>query len=167
MDWKNLVTDIAKAGAPILGGVLGGPGGATIGAMIAGLFDADPNDPQDIAMKMAIDPEATIKLQELELDHKIELEKLYLADMQSARQREQEITKATGALNTPMYILAGVIVVGFFVLMLVLMKCAIPENSKDVAFILFGALSASFVQVVSYFFGSSKGSADKNILIKK
>lgn len=166
MDWKKLGTDIAKVGAPILGGVLGGPGGATIGAMVASLFDADPTNPQDIALKMAGDPEAALKLRELELSHKVELEKIYLGDVQSARQREVDITKVTGQLNVPMYILAGIIVAGFFALILVLMRYAVPEGSRDVAFMLFGSLSTSFGMVVSYFFGSSKGSADKNAVLQ-
>jgi len=167
MDWKKLGKQVVSAGAPILGGVLGGPGGATIGAMVASLFGADPNDPNDIAIKMAADPEAAIKLRKLELDNKVELEKLYLQDVQSARQREVEVTRATGRINWPLYILAAVIVVGFFTLMFVLMKHAVPEGSREVAFMLFGALAASFGQVVQYFFGSSKGSADKNAMLAK
>lgn len=167
MDWKKLGKDVVSAGAPILGGVLGGPGGATIGAMVASLFDADPDDPKDIAVKMAADPESAIKLRTLELNHKVDFEKLYLADVQSARQREVEITRATGRINWPMYILAGVIVIGFFTLVFVLMKYAVPEGSREVAFMLFGALAASFGSVVQYFFGSSKGSADKNAILAK
>jgi len=167
MDWKKLGIDIAKLGAPILGGALGGPGGATIGAMVASLFDADPNDPNDIALKMAGNPEAALKLRELELNNKTELEKIYLMDIQSARQREVDVTKATGQMNMPMYVLAGIIVAGFFGLILVLMKYTVPEGSREVAFMLFGSLSTSFGAVVTYFFGSSKGSADKNAALQK
>ena len=167
MDWKKLGKDVVAAGAPILGGILAGPGGAGLGAMVASLFGADPTDPQDIAIKMAGDPEAHIKLRKLELDNKAELEKLFLADIQSARQREVEVTRATGKTNWPMYILAGAVVIGFFTLMFVLMKYTVPQGSREVAFMLFGSLSTSFGAVVNYFFGSSKGSADKNLMLQK
>lgn len=162
MDWKNVGKQIVKTGAPLLGGVLGGPGGAVIGGLVARIFGADPDDPEDVARKIAADPDALIKLKQLEMEHKRELEKMYLADVQSARQREIEVTKATGKTNWPLYILAGVVVGGFFVLVGLLMRFEVPDGSREVAYMLFGSLAASFGGVVNYFFGSSKGSSDKN-----
>ena len=63
------------------------------------------------------------------------------------------------------YILAGLIVIGFFALLTLLLFRTLPEDSSGVIFMLFGALSAAFGAVVQYFFGSSKGSADKTELI--
>ena len=64
-------------------------------------------------------------------------------------------------MNWPMYILAALIVSGFFGLIGILLFHAIPEGSADATFMLFGTLSTCFAAIVSYFFGSSKGSADK------
>jgi len=60
------------------------------------------------------------------------------------------------------YILAAIIVFGFFIVLNIILW-------KDINFdnILTGALVAAFTQVVNYFFGSSKGSADKTKLITK
>lgn len=65
------------------------------------------------------------------------------------------------------YILATIIVVGFYILMIGLIKYPLPEVNKDAALLLFGSLAASFGAVVNYFFGSSKGSSDKNILLNE
>ena len=167
MNWKTLGRQVIDTGAPLLGGILGGPGGAAIGGLVASAFGGDPADPVDLLNRISMDPEAAIKLRQIESTHEVELAKIILADVQSARQREIEITKTTGKLNWPQYLLAGIIVAGFFGLIFALMTLSVPDGSKDVANMLFGSLSISFGVVVSYFFGSSKGSADKNELLKK
>lgn len=65
------------------------------------------------------------------------------------------------------YILAGLIVIGFFALLTLLLFRTLPEDSSGVIFMLFGALSAAFGAVVQYFFGSSQSSADKTALLTK
>jgi hypothetical protein len=66
-----------------------------------------------------------------------------------------------------MYLLATIIVVGFFILLVFLILYPLQKDSTGVIFMLFGALSAAFGAVVQYFFGSSKGSADKTDLIAR
>jgi uncharacterized membrane-anchored protein len=66
-----------------------------------------------------------------------------------------------------MYLLATIIVVGFFILLIFLILYPLQKDSTGVIFMLFGALSAAFGAVVQYFFGSSKGSADKTEIIAK
>lgn len=68
--------------------------------------------------------------------------------------------------NIPLYILAALIVTGFFVLLYVLIFHPIPGDNKDVLNLVVGALIACFTAVVNYFFGSSKGSSEKNELLK-
>jgi len=61
-----------------------------------------------------------------------------------------------------MYVLGGVIVCGFFGAIIMLGLIEMPLNSKDALLILLGALTSQFKDVGSYFFGSSKSSADKS-----
>jgi hypothetical protein len=63
------------------------------------------------------------------------------------------------------YLLGAVIVIGFFVLMIALVYKEIPGQNKDLLNLVIGALIGSFVTIVSYFYGSSKGSAEKNALL--
>jgi uncharacterized BrkB/YihY/UPF0761 family membrane protein len=65
------------------------------------------------------------------------------------------------------YVLAGMIIVGFFMLMIGLVYTAVPDVNKDLLNLVTGALIGSFATIVGYFFGSSKGSADKNEMLKK
>lgn len=64
------------------------------------------------------------------------------------------------------YILGGLIVVGFFLLLYFLLSAVVPEGNKELLNITIGALIGSFTSIVGYFFGSSLGSAEKNDLFK-
>lgn len=68
--------------------------------------------------------------------------------------------------NLPLYIIAGVIILGLFIVLGVLLTAQIPEANKDIANTVIGALIAGFTAIISYWFGSSKGSNDKNNLFK-
>jgi len=65
------------------------------------------------------------------------------------------------------YTLAGVIVIGFFALLVILILIVVPEPNKDLLNITVGTLLSSFSMIVGYFFGSSKSSDDKNEIIQK
>lgn len=64
-----------------------------------------------------------------------------------------------------MYILGAIIVIAFFATIYLLAKVEMPITNKDLLLIVIGALVAKFGDVVAYFFGSSKGSADKNEML--
>lgn len=74
--WKQLGDTVAKF-APLLGGALGGPGGAAIGQLVAAAFGVE-NTPDAIEQAVARDPQAAIKLQEIQMRHKERLEELAL-----------------------------------------------------------------------------------------
>ena len=60
------------------------------------------------------------------------------------------------------YALGAVIVIGFFILLYFAIFNPFPEMNQRILDITVGALIGAFTMVVSYFYGSSKGSADKN-----
>jgi len=63
-----------------------------------------------------------------------------------------------------MYALGAIIVIGFFVTMVFLIR---DSGYKSEVNMIVGALIATFTMVVSYFYGSSKGSADKTESVNK
>lgn len=66
-----------------------------------------------------------------------------------------------------LYALAAVVVLGFYGLTVLLMMPATKINTdagnKEIVFMLFGGLVTGFSMVLSYFFGSSAGSAQKTV----
>jgi len=65
-------------------------------------------------------------------------------------------------------LLAAIITTGFFVVMISIgMGFAVFDADNQFVLVLVGALSSSYGQVVSWFFGSSEGSSRKTDLIAK
>lgn len=62
------------------------------------------------------------------------------------------------------YALAAAIVIAFFVVLVLMIEKGTEENA--VLNVMVGTLGTITVMVASYFFGSSKGSSDKNDIIK-
>lgn len=63
------------------------------------------------------------------------------------------------------YGLGAIFIVGYFVVLMFLLTKSVPAENATLVNVLFGILSASVGAIVGYFFGSSKGSSDKNDLI--
>ncbi len=176
MGWKDVAGKIVGA-APMIGGLLGGPlGGAAGGiiSMLGGVLGLKPGEvtPEALDKLISTDPEALIKLRGLEWEHRVELQRLVLAtetarlgDIADARSREVQLTQATGKRDYNLYILAWLVVTGFFSLCAMLFFYAVPEASSPVVFSLFGALSTGFGTVLQYFFGSSRSSNDKTSIL--
>lgn len=176
MDWKDVGEAISKA-APILGTVLGGPAGGAIGGAISLIASAfglgkDETTPEKVMAMIQADPNKMLELKKIEEANKPELarialeqERIYLLDIQSARLRQVESEKATGHRDANLYILAWLVVAGFFGLIVLMVKTTMPPENIGPVNQLFGALAAGFGMVLQYFFGSSKSSADKTRLL--
>lgn len=179
MEWSKVIS-LVKGAAPLLGTAIGGPAGTVVGGLAGGAISLigqafgieDVEDPEQIYNAIKADPEAVIKLKQIELDNKTELQKLalqidqaYLQDVQNARQRQIEVERSTGKKDINLYFLAWTVIVGFFGLTCTLTFIELPDDSTGVIFLLFGALIAGFTQVMNYFFGSSKSSGEKTRLL--
>jgi hypothetical protein len=123
--------------------------------------------------KLIPDPEAAAKAQ-LELTKLAqagELEKLAneVKDRSDARNRELQIATSEVAplLNkvvTPVLALGSVIL--SFALFAVLIFIDVQPEAKDILIYILGVLSAAITQILSYYFGSSVGSKDKDEQLK-
>lgn len=171
MDWKKIVAAVA----PTLGTALGGP---LAGMAVSAISDAllgrpDGSEGEIVTALKAGGPEALLKLKQAdqafavrmrELD--IDVEKIHQTDRASARDREVR----SGDRATPR-ILASVIVGGFLATVWYVLSGQVEGLKDPVAAGLIGTLigyvSAKADQVVSYYFGSSASSAQKNDLLAR
>ena len=80
MSWKNLGETVAQF-APLLGAALPIPGGAALGSIIASVFGGDANDPKSLSRAIQANPEAAVKLKQIETEHKTELERIAMQRM--------------------------------------------------------------------------------------
>jgi hypothetical protein len=123
--------------------------------------------------KLIPDPAAAAQAQlELaKLAQSGELDKLAneVKDRSDARNRELQIATSEAAplLNkvvTPVLALGSVIL--SFALFAVLIFIDVQPEAKDILIYILGVLSAAITQILSYYFGSSVGSKDKDEQLK-
>lgn len=171
------VTSFLKTSVPIAANAFIPGSGGLVSSLISSVFDVDADDPAAVeqALKNAT-PEQQLAFKEKLMAHEAELVRLatkkeemeielHYRDIGDARKREAEITKITGKRDINLYILAWVVCGGFFGLTAVLTFRALPPGNPEAVFMLFGALAGGFGQVLQYFFGSSKSSSDKTVLM--
>lgn len=96
-DWKKIVPILGSA-APILGTLLGGPAGAAVGALVASALGVG-GTPDEVATALKTDPDAAVKLKQLEVTRQVELEGL-LVEAEKARLAAE--TAAIVAVNATM-----------------------------------------------------------------
>lgn len=163
MNWSDLGKKVADF-APLLGSALG-PIGAGVGALISSEFGTE-NTPDAISSFITGNPEAQVKLREIELTHKAQLQDIKLktlqaelSDKQNARDNHKN-SKMPAVITVLMSVLAvcyGACL--FFV--------DIPTENKDMVNYFGGQLIAMWFASVVYWTGTTRGSEDKTRLLGK
>lgn len=97
MRWKSIANTVGKI-APVLGGLLGGPAGASVGTLIATTLGVE-NTPDAVSEALRINPEIAYKLAELESNQKVKLEELAVS---VAIKEFESITQNMGDVNQTM-----------------------------------------------------------------
>ncbi len=165
---KNELLSIVRAVAPGIATVLGGPlAGMAARALSETLLGKPDGSAKDIETALlGASPETMLKLKEadnnftLEMERAgIDIERIHADDRASARQMAIATKDRTPA------ILGVAVFTGFFGILAALMFVKIPTASLTPLNIMLGSLATIIVQVAAYYFGSSKGSAEKNRII--
>ncbi|TNE38976.1 MAG: hypothetical protein EP347_05415 [Alphaproteobacteria bacterium] len=164
--WQEVIASVAPTLATALGGPLGGLAASVAGRVLLGREGTAPEEVSDFVLAHQT-PEVFLKLRQVEADLtrelkvlEIEAERVSASDRASARERQVKTRdKMPG-------VLASVVFTGFFGILSALMFIEeIPEAALSPLNIMLGALSTLLVQIGAYYFGSSKGSAEKNALL--
>lgn len=95
MDWSSLGSKIASVGAKALGEAIPIPGAGILADTVASTFDTS-KDPDAISKAIDADPEAAVKLQRIQQEHKRDLARIQ-ADMKVGM--AQETTERQGMVN--------------------------------------------------------------------
>lgn len=171
MDFKDLGAVLTKI-APTLATAIGGPlaGGAV--AALEGVFgmntDGSTKDKQDalVAAISGATPDQLLAMKKADQGYAVQMEQLGIkkeelagTDRDSARKREADVKD-----NTPR-VLAYAITLGFFSVLAALMLGTVPAGTKEVLYIMLGTLGTAWTGVISYYFGSTSGSAEKSKLL--
>jgi hypothetical protein len=156
--------------AASLGGPLGTMAANAVGKAIGVDNVTTDQIPDAIAAATSKDPDAMLKLKQAEQDFQLQMQKLGFenaeklaeldaADRASARAREMSVRDKTPA------VLAYAVTAGFFSLLWLLAFHSVPVQSERILDVMVGALGTAWIGVVTYYFGSSAGSAEKTRLL--
>ena len=154
---SSLGGPLATMAANAVGKALGvdgvAPSAESIQQAIAG---ATPE--QMLALKKA-EQDFQLQLKELDIKSVADLEKIAADDRNSARNREIALKDRIPAL------LSLLVTIGFFGLLGYMLKYQIPSNNRDILNVMLGSLGTAWIAIITYYFGSSAGSARKSELL--
>lgn len=164
MDWKDIGNTAIKVGAPLLGGALFGPAGAAVGSIIAGKFGVAPDStPGQILTAITGDPDAALKLREIEATH---VERLQ--DLENERLRIETTDVQNARLNHQHHWMPSVLTLSLMVMFAcafnALLFMVLPDGNRDMVNFMLGQLSGWLSGAVVYWVGSTRASANKDAM---
>ncbi len=169
---NDLIAALTKAGAPILGTIIGGPVGTIAGAAIGALAEALGTPATAEAVKEAIEtrPDAAAIVKQVEADKapalNADLEAI-IRDRQAARDHTMALVEKGSPMAWGAAVVSLVVVFGFVTLSLLAMKPEAAGVRSDVVLYLLGAWQSLATSVIAYWVGSSAGSATKDATLKQ
>lgn len=90
--WDNVKKIIGTA-APMIGTLIGGPAGTTVGGMVASALGVE-NTPDAIEQELKASPEALLKLKQLESDERVRLRELSVEQSKiESEERRNQLTQ--------------------------------------------------------------------------
>ena len=167
MNLKKLgkaATKVLGTVAPTVARMVGGPFGGIAGAALEAIFPGESES--EIERKIAEgSPETLLKLRQAEDDTKIRLRELDIREEEIFVEDTQHARASFKTNTTPQLILTAVYLVGYFGLMAFMLTTdtfnEMDAWQKSQLGILIGVLTAGVVQIMNFWFGTSKGSKDK------
>lgn len=158
--------EIIGAVAPTLGTVLGGPLGGLGGAILAKTLGVDTEKAvEDQILQQSPDNIVKLRMAEMELEkfaqqNRIDLSKIEVEDRKDARLLAQKDMR-------PHIVLSAVFLGGYFAVLWMLMTGGIEVSAdyKAEMSILFGVITANVPTIMAFWFGSSYGSSQKTALL--
>lgn len=168
---NDLIQTLIKAGAPLLGTVVGGPVGALAGAAIGALADAlgTPATAEAVNAAIKSGPSAVAIVKQVEAEKAPELHadlQAILRDRQNAREHTLALVDKGSVIAWGAPAVSVIVVIGFIALSWMAMN---PTQGvrPDVVLYLLGAWQSLATAVVGYWIGSSAGSASKEVALKQ
>jgi hypothetical protein len=169
--FKKTLPEVLQTALPIIATAtgIGGPLLPIVARQIGRALNKDVPPTEDgintaIIEASAADPDALLKLKQVDANLELELAKIgltadQLAASDRANARAREV--ALGGRDRVPMILAFTTTAGFFLLLTVLIFRGVPQTSHDIVIGMTSILGGMTVGVNGYYFGSSSGSAKK------
>lgn len=162
MDWLKTL-------APLLGTALGGPLGGAAASFIADKLGVSEKTVEAVSKVLndgKLTPEQIVSVKQAEIEfqkflksNNIKLEEIHAADRDSAR----DLLKTTRSY-VPATLTFG-ITAGYFVVLIGMMLKWFQVSDSQVMLIMLGQLGTAWGVTIAFWFGTTKGSADKTEML--
>ena len=177
MNWSDVGSIVTKS-APYIGGLLGGPAGAAVGALIANELGVK-NDPDSINSAILASPDAIARIKEVEINAKIQLQQLAVQMVQvdtaqyvaEAADRDSARTLATAQPNDMVRpTLTFVMLAGSLFIVGAILLGVATEVLKDpivaaTAGTILGVWLSMTKDTIAFWFGMTKESQKQNAIV--
>lgn len=138
-----------------------GGGAKALVDTVSGVVDKFVTTPDEkAAMKAAIEAEINRHVEAMR-DRAIRENELENMDRDSARQREIAHIKATGKADHFQYFVGAIMMLTFVAVTIFLLKYELPEKNGHIIVNLVGILEGAVIAIVTFYYGSSRGSREK------
>jgi len=154
----NPLISLIEKSAPLLAGAIAGPFGSVAVSLVSALFGADSSNINDVVSKITTDPEAAIKLKQLEMQHQ---EALELIKSQQYEKEHDDIDDARDFIKdgNHRHTVTFLIAACFSFIVLCFLALYWFDDDKSVIALISALLTTLMHQVhkiYSLFFGDSK-----------
>ena len=153
----------------MLGTALGGPFGGIAAGFIAEKLGLEGKTVDAVTKaltdnKMTADQVTAIRLAEIDFTKFLAQNEITKDQLDTQNTVDARVMQIAVKSITP-NILAVIIVTGFFGILIAMMMGLLAVSDQQALLILLGSLSAGFGAVLNFFFGSSRGSQNKDVLL--
>jgi len=168
MSWKDTI----RAVAPMIGkaiSVINPVAGLAVQAASNALLGRPDGSEDELAAAVAgANPDQLLALKTAENTFKLDMERMGV-DLEAVLAGDRKSAREMGMKTSlvPQMILSVIYVLAFSVILYVVFmgEITMSESQASMANYLLGILSAGLLQIMNFFFGSSKSSQDKNAII--
>ena len=165
------MNDFLRSVAPMIGTALGGPLGGAAAAFLADKLGLEPKTVEAVTEvlnsgRMTPEQVASVKLAEIDFEkflkeHDIKLEEVHAQDRADAR----KLLVSTGS-KLPAT-LSIMVTLGYFGILIGMMVGWLKVSDSQALLIMLGSLGTAWGMVMSFWFGTTRSSSEKNEIIAR
>lgn len=153
IDYQSIASVIEKY-SPLLASAMSETN-PILGAVLVAITRSFNSDVPSLTRSIPSDPDALSKIKSIENFYYDDLMKYQVDDRKDARAREVDIVKLTNKRDYVLDIIAFIVVIGYFAMCVTLEYRKLDQSDHDVLYMMVGQLTAGFIMVLSYYFGSA------------
>lgn len=164
MDWKSIIGTVAPTIATALGGPMAGAAVKFLGSQFLG--DENASEQQVSEFVQNANPDTLLKIKQADQEFKVQMAKIGVDVFKIEADEKKDARKAFAQSQMPAILSIGLtFIIGL--LLYALFYIEPPEGAREPLLIVLGMVVKEWSNSMHYWFGTTRGSAEKNQLMKK